>query len=229
MKKLLFVAILLVAVKSISGQVNYKIVYERTVNIHANLPENKKMLKSILPEKSVQMMVSHCNQKKASLKESSSESNKGNAAVSIKGMDGLYFFLFGQNVVRQYVNFDTYDYYVEKSLINILEKTKMSTKKILGYKCKKIIQNENKENEMIIWFTTEIPAYATPLPPIMVKGVILGIESEKFQYIAKSITKDNTAIVVEKQDAMKITEEQLKDLRNEKLEKQEGKKVKIKM
>lgn len=226
---LLLLASLLIILKISHSQPTYKIVYERTVSVHDNLPKGKKMFKSILPEKSVQKLICYFNDEKAKLKELPPESDNDGVSVVSSGMNGMFLYYFNEDFVRQYVNYDNYHYYVSKTLQKYNGKRGSETKKIMGYTCNQVIQNEGSENQMTIWYTKDLPGFASPMPPIIAEGVILEIDSEKVEYKVKSIKVVDAIISANTPEARKISEDQLKDLEAEERDKSKKKSVTIKM
>ncbi|HYK77241.1 MAG TPA: GLPGLI family protein [Daejeonella sp.] len=61
------------------------------------------------------------------------------------------------------------------------------TKKIAGFDCKKVTIKDKSGQENIIWYTTDLPFVASPMPAFWTEGVVLGIENKRIQYFASSI------------------------------------------
>lgn len=229
MKKVLMLLVLLSSTTLMyAGSSTYKIVYERTVNLHDNLTGRKAMLRALLPQSVTQTMLCLAN-REVSIVKTLEEEQDESCNMSAKSGDGVYYLSFYHMLLKQYMVFDQYDYYVQTPLNKLSESHYSETRAILGYTCRKIVDNAGEDNEMVIWYTTDIQAYATPIPPVFVPGVILAIESKSLSYKALSVEKVNKTIEPPARDAMKITNTQLKDLQNEQIQKSKKRMITIEL
>lgn len=229
MKKVSMLLVLLLSTTVLfSGTATYKIVYERTVNLHDNLTGRKAMLKALLPESVTQTLICLAN-RQASLVETLEEEQGEGSGISAASGDGVYYLSFYSMLLQQYLVFDQHNYYVESPLNMLPESHHEETRTILGYTCRKIVEYPGEDNEMVIWYTTDIQAYASPIPPVFAPGVILAIESKSLEYKVVSVEKVNETIKPPVKDAMKISDEQLKDLQSEQIQKSNKRMFKIEL
>lgn len=61
------------------------------------------------------------------------------------------------------------------------------TRKIIGFDCKKALIAGRNGSKTTIWYTTDLALKASPLVPMWVEGVVLGIENERMKYFATAI------------------------------------------
>lgn len=61
------------------------------------------------------------------------------------------------------------------------------TRKIIGFDCKKAIVTGRNGSKTTIWYTTELSFKASPLIPMWIEGVVLGVENERMKYFATAI------------------------------------------
>jgi GLPGLI family protein len=61
------------------------------------------------------------------------------------------------------------------------------TKKIAGFECKKITVKDKAGAETTVWYTTDLPLIASPVPALWTEGVVLGVENQRMKYYASSI------------------------------------------
>lgn len=84
------------------------------------------------------------------------------------------------------------------------------TKKIAGFDCKKIIVKDKAGAETTVWYTTDLPFSASPVPALWTEGVVLGVENQRMKYYASSIeyTKIKDSELALPKKAKMITEEE---------------------
>ena len=61
------------------------------------------------------------------------------------------------------------------------------TRKIAGFDCKKIIIKDKSGAETTVWYTTDLPFTASPVPALWTEGVVLGVENQRMKFYASSI------------------------------------------
>ncbi len=61
------------------------------------------------------------------------------------------------------------------------------TRKIIGFDCKKALITGRNGSKTTIWYTTDLALKASPLVPMWIEGVVLGIENERMKYFATAI------------------------------------------
>lgn len=61
------------------------------------------------------------------------------------------------------------------------------TRKIAGIDCKKAVITAKNGQKTTIWYSTDLPFKASPMPAMWTEGVVLGIESDRMKYFATSI------------------------------------------
>lgn len=61
------------------------------------------------------------------------------------------------------------------------------TKKIAGFDCKKAVIKDKNGSETTIWYTTDLPFSASPVPALWTEGVVLGVENQRMKYFASEI------------------------------------------
>ncbi len=76
------------------------------------------------------------------------------------------------------------------------------TRKIAGFDCKKAVVTGRNGQKTTIWYTTELPFKASPMPALWTEGVVLGLETDRMKYFATSIeyskVKDSEVAVPKK-------------------------------
>ncbi len=65
--------------------------------------------------------------------------------------------------------------------------TSTETKKIIGFECKKALIPGRNGSKTTIWYTTELNFKASPMANFWIEGVVLGIETDRMKFYAKSI------------------------------------------
>ncbi|MGB4775401.1 MAG: GLPGLI family protein [Daejeonella sp.] len=125
--------------------------------------------------------------------------------------DREVYFKFGENKVTESFEMNGEQLLLENKLGSKSAEVKNTdeTKKIAGFNCKKaIIIANNVEN--VIWYTTELPFNASPVPALWTEGVVLGVENKRMKYYANAIeyvkVKDSEFILPKK--AKLITQEE---------------------
>lgn len=76
------------------------------------------------------------------------------------------------------------------------------TRKIAGLNCKKAVVTGRNGQKTTIWYTTELPFKASPMPALWTEGVVLGLETDRMKYLATNIeyskVKDSEVAVPKK-------------------------------
>lgn len=83
-------------------------------------------------------------------------------------------------------------------------------RKIAGFDCKKISVKDKSGMETSVWYTTELPFAASPVPALWIEGVVLGVENQRMTYYATRVEyikiKDSELALPKK--AKRISEEE---------------------
>jgi GLPGLI family protein len=61
------------------------------------------------------------------------------------------------------------------------------TRKIAGFDCKKVSIKDKNGSETTVWYTTDLPFSASPMPALWTEGVVLGVENQRMKFYASSI------------------------------------------
>lgn len=142
-----------------------------------------------------------------------------------RGNNAQLFDLANKKVIQVFSTFDDdkKTYYAEEDFIIATDnKAADKTKKIAGYTCKKATV-KLKEDTYTVWYTTDLPFAFSPINGLLPasNAVVLSAEGSKRAFTATSVnlqpvTDTDLAIPA---GAEKITQEQLREIRKQEMEK----------
>ena len=152
-----------------------------------------------MPDKITSKMEIIYNANGAKLQKSEVEEDISQAGNSEGG--GMRMMRFGGNSDREvYFNFadkkvtESFEMNGEELLLekklgsNAADAVKTEeTKKIAGFDCKKVSIKDKNGSETTVWYTTDLPFTASPVPAVWTEGVVLGVENARMKYYASSI------------------------------------------
>jgi len=199
MKKAAAVLMAFLLLHSAGAQVKEgKISFEQTADMYRRIPEENQQLRSMIPQfrtTKFELLFSN-NQslyKAVETEPDMTEQNNGGIVLRVGGgADNEYYRNFNANrSVELRELMDEY-YLVEDSIRSIAWKLEDGeTKTILGFTCKKATGKTARGNEVVAWYSEEIPIAAGPEQFNGLPGMILSVDVNKGEivYIAKAIDK----------------------------------------
>lgn len=137
---------------------------------------------------------------------------------------GGYVDLSGSKYLQVFSKPDdsTKTYYAEEAYAPAKDaKLSDKTKKIAGYNCKKATVTVRNE-EYTVWYTQDLPFSYSPINGLLPdgKGVVLSAEGSRRSFTATKVDfKPVTANISLPANAEKVTEDQLRDMRREAMQK----------
>lgn len=140
--------------------------------------------------------------------------NFGNAYVDLAGKKYLQVFTKPED--------STKTYYAEEAYAPAKDaKLSDKTKKIAGYNCKKATVTVRNE-EYTVWYTQDLPFSYSPINGLLPdgNGVVLSAEGSRRSFTATKVDfKPVTTDISLPANAEKVTEDQLRDMRREAMQK----------
>ncbi len=214
MKQLTITLLLFVlAISAAHSQKQGTIVYENTINIHANLGPDQQAMKAMLPETTTQTYHFIFNEQFGCFKNVPAEMPEG-MMVQMPGNESKTWFNFKEDVFRQCIEVDDELFHTEIPM-NIAEaKLTGKTKRILDYNCE---EYKSEDGDFSFWVTKELPQKISPMPSLFFDGAILAIDNETISYEAVSLLTEVEEEELKPVESQEITQEQFMDLQEEKM------------
>jgi len=138
----------------------------------------------------------------------------GNAYVDLTGKKYLQVFSKPEDTTKIYYAEEAYAAAKDAKLAD-------KTKKIAGYTCKKATVTVRNE-EYTVWYTQDLPFSYSPVNGLLPEGngVVLSAESNRRSFTATKVDfKPVTANITIPANAEKVSEDQLRDMRREAMQK----------
>lgn len=218
------------------------ITYEMTVNIHAALPPAQQALKALIPKEKKSKVTVTFNKNYAKIEQVKEEESGGMIMMSMGDNDNpVYVDLKNKKRIDLLELED--NFYGSKTTMEILEEDAIEgkTKQILDYDCiayekdtaieiatktSSNTKNEttdgkkNAAEKTIIWVAPSLPKGLSPMGETFWNGTLMSFESElmKYEVINISFMPVADEMVKPEVDYREISEEQLFDLQEEKME-----------
>jgi len=245
MKKIILFIFLLVSISPITilAQNSGVITYDMTLNLHAALPADKKAFKMMIPKEKKNKVTVTFNENYAKIETTDvkDESSKGVTMIVGSGNDyPIYIDLKNKERIDileldgKY--FGTRTPLAEADSIPIID----ANKQILDYNCTvfektqemELMISESKDNESrkkedneeslkaTVLIAEDLPKGITPMAEVFWQGTLLAFDSGIIQYEATNIlleTIDDNDVMPD-QEFIEVSEEQMKDLQEEKQE-----------
>jgi len=245
MKKIiLFVIGCLLFSFSIFAQKSGVITYEMTVNLQAALSPAQKMFKAMIPKEKVTKVKVYFNENHAKIEvQKEEEEGKGMVMMSM-GDDAPVYLNLKDKTRIEILELDD-EYYGTPILLEIPELSiEGKTKNYLDYKCVAFEQTdevkvqtsvktddknskkqesdarEDMDNKATIWVATELPQGISPMGETFWNGTLMGYESTLISYEVIDISFEEIAdeTVQPGTEFKEVTQEQMEDLQEEKME-----------
>jgi hypothetical protein len=149
---------------------------------------------------------------------------RGGRFGGMRGFGNAYVDLAGKKYLQVFTKPDdsTRTFYAEEAFAPAKDaKLSDKTKKIAGYNCKKATVSIRNE-EYTVWYTQDLPFSYSPINGLLPedKGVVLSAESSRRSFTATKVDfKPVTANISLPANAEKVTEDQLRDMRREAMQK----------
>jgi GLPGLI family protein len=198
MKKIIVVILILSTVQTISAQVKEgKIIYEQKVDLHRRIPEDNQQMKSMIPPTrmtkfELQFADNQSLFKAVEEEPDMAEPNNGGVVIRIGGSsENEYYKNFTTKRMTDKRELMQEMYLLEDSIQSFawkLEEGEIKT--ISGYSCKKATGKTERGNEVIAWYTEDIPLPAGPEQFNGLPGMILGLDVNKSEFVFTAISID---------------------------------------
>lgn len=113
----------------------------------------------------------------------------GQRMMRFGGADREVFFNFADKKVTESFEMENEPFLVEYKLgaksVGFIKYDDI--KKIAGFEAHKAVMSEDNGTQITIWYTTELPLIASPVPSLWTEGVVLQVESPRMNFVATGI------------------------------------------
>lgn len=198
MKKILTaLAIFSLAVPATAQLTEGKIIYEQKVDLHRRIPEDNQQMRAMIPPTRTAKFELHFGDNQSLYKAVEEEPD-----LTEQHSDGVVIRIGGGAENEFYKNFTTRRavekrelmqemYLLEDSIRNFTWKLEEGeSKTIAGYTCKKATGKSERGNDIIAWYTEEIPLAAGPEFFNGLPGMILGLDADKGEIVFTAVSID---------------------------------------
>ena len=198
MKKIITAIVILTSVQAVDAQVKEgKIIYEQKVDLHRRIPEDNQQMKSMIPPtRTTKFELQFADNQSLfkAIEEEPDMAEPNNAGVVIR--------IGGSSENEYYKNFTSQRmvdkrelmqemYLLEDSIQSLAWKLEEGeAKTITGYPCKKATGKTERGNEVVAWYTEDIPLPAGPEQFSGLPGMILGLDINKSEFVFTAISID---------------------------------------
>ncbi|MEP6673541.1 MAG: GLPGLI family protein [Ferruginibacter sp.] len=205
MKKLFLASTAFLLLQHITAQVKEGVItYEQKIDMYRRIPEDNAQLRSMMPQfrtskYELQFADSQTLFKAAEEEPDMTQQNNGGVVMRFGGAENEYYRNFSKKWAVEKRDLMEDSYLVEDSIHSLVWKLEdAETKTILGYPCKKASGKSERGNDIVAWYTEEIPLSGGPDQFNGLPGMILCIDANKGEIVF-------TATVINKKvDAKKI-------------------------
>lgn len=249
-KSILVAACCLLFSGSIFAQKSGVITYEMTVNLHAALSPAQKMFKAMIPKEKVTKVKVYFNENYAKIETQPEEEEKKGMVMMTMGDDVPVYLNLKDKTRIEIMELDEVHYGTAISLEMPDSPIEGKIQSYLDYECiafeqadevkiqtsvatsddksSKTEQSDNKdnlENKATVWVATELPKGISPMGDTNWNGTLLGYESTLISYEAVDISFEEVTDDMVQPDVKfkEVTQEQMEDLQEEKMESIMGK------
>ncbi|MEO6720226.1 MAG: GLPGLI family protein [Ferruginibacter sp.] len=198
MKKLIAALLILTSVQPAIAQVKEgKIIYEQKVDLHRRIPEDNQQMRSMIPPTRTtkfEMLFADNQSLFKAMEEEPDMAEPNNNGVVIRiggGPENEYYKNFTTQKMADKRELMQEMYLLEDSIKSLAWKMEEGeTKTIAGYPCKRATGKTERGNEVVAWYTEDIPLPAGPEQFNGLPGMILGLDVNKSEFVFTAISID---------------------------------------
>lgn len=234
MQKLFTVLVAFLLALTAAAQVSQgKVIYERKMNMHKRMPPEAEQMRAMIPEfntSKAQLLFNGDESvfknlpQEEDIRENAGEDGR-RMVFRMGGADNETYKNFAKETLVEQRELGSKKYIIEDTLRKLNWKLAEGNKTVNGYNCKMATAKNQRGDELIAWYTEEIPVSAGPESFGGLPGLILAMDigSGWITYTAETVTKSLEKDVVKvPSNGKKITRKQFQQMMEEAFGPQSG-------